>query len=67
MHPWQEMSNDLTYWLEEQGFDEVLDALISACVYWAEAGEDDSPLPTGTTKEQWAQRRSTRAQAQRWA
>lgn len=66
MHPWQAMSNDLTYWLEEKGFDEVLDALISACAYWAEAGEDDGPLPTGTTTEQWAQRRSALEQAQRW-
>jgi hypothetical protein len=36
----QAMQMDVDYWVEEVGFDEVLDALITACNYWATQAGD---------------------------
>jgi hypothetical protein len=35
----QEMQNDIAYWVEEVGYEGVLDALIATCQYWATSGD----------------------------
>jgi hypothetical protein len=56
----QEMGMEIAYWVEEVGYADVVDALISACQYWATAGDEP---PIQCSAEQWAKRE----QALRWA
>jgi hypothetical protein len=55
MSPWQEMEVDIAWWVEHQGYDQVLDALISTCQYWATSGDEppiEGPASLWTKREQ---------------
>jgi hypothetical protein len=49
----QEMAMEIAYWVEELGYDCVLEALQSTCHYWATAG--DTAPPHGSA-DQWGAR-----------
>ena len=56
----QALENNIAYWLEDQGFDDVMDAVMTACLWWAdqhgqESG-DEPLLPARTTPADWQQR-----------
>lgn len=57
----QEMENDIEHWVEECGFDDVLDALICACNYWAT--QKDTP-PIEVANEVWTRREHALRHAQ---
>lgn len=58
---WQEMQRDIEYWVEERGFSEVLDALISTCNYWA---TDQEAPPIEGPQALWAKRERALRHAQ---
>ena len=51
----QALENDIAYWLEDQGFDTVIDTLLDVCAWWADEPEGDA-LPSHTTAADWQKR-----------
>ena len=49
----QEMQHDIAWWIEDVGFDAVLEAVIAICQYWAMTG--DQP-PIEGPSELWVKR-----------
>jgi hypothetical protein len=49
-----EMQHDIAYWLEHCGYEDVVDALIAACDFWATTETHD--LLHHTTPTQWGTR-----------
>jgi hypothetical protein len=49
----QEMEYEIAYWVEEVGYEAVLDALRTTCQYWATTGEQP---PIEGPSELWTKR-----------
>jgi hypothetical protein len=53
--PWQEMEHAIAHGVEHQGYEQVLDALIDTCHYWATSGDGppiEGPAALWTKREQ---------------
>jgi hypothetical protein len=62
MTRWQEIENDIAYWIEQGWYAYVLDGLIAACQYWATAG--NTPPPE-CDADRWGTRERALRHAQR--
>jgi hypothetical protein len=60
--PWQDMDIEIAWWVEHQGYAQVLDALISVCQYWA-TSEEGPPIEGPAAL--WAKREHALRQTQR--
>jgi hypothetical protein len=61
----QEMEMEIADWVETLGYDQVLDALITTCQYWATTGDTPDNPPIEGPGELWAKRERALRHAQR--